>query len=104
MPFNSIFAWVIKKRVHQIDLFRKYPIDVQREILEKLVQGGLNSEWGRTHDFKSINSYQDFKSKIELTTYEDLQPYIDRLLNGEQQNLLERHFLRVKSFQLPEKL
>lgn len=87
MPFNSIFAWVIKKRVHQIDLFRKYPIDVQREILEKLIQGGIDSEWGKKHDFQTINSYKDFKSKIELTTYEDLKPYIDRLLNGEQKVL-----------------
>jgi len=87
MPFNSIFAWVIKKRVHQIDLFRKYPIDVQREILEKLIQGGLDSEWGKKHDFHSIKSYKDFKSKFELTTYEDLKPSIDRLLNGEQKVL-----------------
>lgn len=87
MPFNSIFAWVIKKRVHQIDLFRKYPIDVQREILEKLIQGGFDSEWGKKHDFHSIKSYKDFKSKLELTTYEDLKPSIDRLLNGEQKVL-----------------
>ena len=37
MPFNTIFAWMMKKRMHQIDLFRKYPFDVQQEMQDSKI-------------------------------------------------------------------
>ena len=40
MPFNSIFAWMMKKRIHQIDLFRMYPHEVQKEVFENLIEKG----------------------------------------------------------------
>lgn len=83
MPFNSIFAWMMKKRIHQIDLFRKYPEEVQHEMLETFVRMGANTEYGNLHSFSEIKSYEDFK-KIPLQTYEDVKPYVDRLMNGEQ--------------------
>ena len=32
--FNSIMSWVMKKRIHQIELFMKYPLEVQHVVLE----------------------------------------------------------------------
>ncbi len=84
MPFNSIFAWVIKKRIHQIDLFRKYPIDVQQEWFGRLIESGRQTEFGRRHGFQSIESYNDFREKVPLQTYEDFQEDINRLMEGEQ--------------------
>ena len=84
MPFNSIFAWIIKKRIHQIDLFKKYPFEVQQETFEKLIASGLNTEWGLEKKFSSIKSYQDFKNHVPLQEYNDIQPTVDRLMNGEQ--------------------
>ncbi len=86
MPFNSIFAWMMKKRIHQIDLFRKYPNEVQHEILEQFIHLGKKTEYGQKHAFSDIKDYQDFK-KIPLQTYEDVRPYVDRLMNGEQKLL-----------------
>lgn len=86
MPFNSIFAWMMKKRIHQIDLFRKYPEEVQHEILESFIKQGANTEYGNLHSFSEITSYEDFK-KLPLQTYEDVKPYVDRLMNGEQKLL-----------------
>ncbi|NVK63188.1 MAG: GH3 auxin-responsive promoter family protein [Flavobacteriales bacterium] len=87
MPFNSIFAWVMKKRIHQIDLFRKYPIEVQQELFLRHLEAGKQTEFGKKHDFSSIESYNDFKSKVPLQEYSDVKPWIDRLMAGEQ-NLL----------------
>ncbi|MBX7093463.1 MAG: GH3 auxin-responsive promoter family protein [Flavobacteriales bacterium] len=87
MPFNSIFSWLIKKRMHQIDLFLKYPIEVQQEWFEKLIHTAKDTEFGKMHHFASINSYERFKQEVPLQNYEDLKPYVDRLVNGEQ-NLL----------------
>ena len=87
MPFNSLFSWIIKKRIHQIDLFKKYPLEVQDEVLMNVVERGKNTEWGREFDFESIQSYADFNKKVPLTNYEKLEPYVQRLLKNEQ-NLL----------------
>ncbi len=84
MPFNSIFAWVMKKRLHQIDLFRKYPLEVQTELLDKLIQQGASTEFGETHHFKKITNYQSFKARVPLSDYESVKPWVDRLMNGEQ--------------------
>jgi len=84
MPFNSLFAWIIKKRMHQIDLFRKYPADVQNEVFEKLVTHGALTEYGMKYNFSQISSYEDFKNTAPLMEYEDFKPWIDRVMAGEQ--------------------
>ncbi len=84
MPFNSIFAWMMKKRIHQIDLFRKYPVEVQHELLEKLLYKASSTEFGRRYDFASLESYEDFKKAVPLHEYSDLKPFIDRTISGEQ--------------------
>jgi hypothetical protein len=84
MPFNSIFGWIMKKRIHQIDLFRKYPIEVQYELFEKMISNGSFSEFGKKYDFKSIKSPKDFQERVPLQFYEDIKPWIDRTIAGEQ--------------------
>ncbi|MBI1837115.1 MAG: GH3 auxin-responsive promoter family protein [Flavobacteriia bacterium] len=84
MAFNSIFAWIIKKRIHQIDLFRKYPLEVQDEILSQLIEKGKDTEWGKKYEFSRIQSYLDFQRKIPLQDFDTLKPFIDRLLKGEE--------------------
>ncbi len=84
MPFNSIFAWIIKKRIHQIDLFRKYPIDVQLELLDRMIAMAKYTEFGMRYQFGKVHSYQDFRSAVPLQQYEDVKPSIDRLMEGEQ--------------------
>ena len=87
MPFNSIFAWVMKKRIHQIDLFRKYPVEVQSELFEKMIHLGAETEWGKKYQYGLIHNYDHFKEKVPLQEYNDLKPYVDRLISGEQQLL-----------------
>jgi len=41
---NSILTWVMKKRIHQIELFKKYPHDVQDEVLKKLLNTARYTE------------------------------------------------------------
>ena len=87
MLFNSIFSWVIKKRIHQIDLFRKYPIEIQNEMLEMLLKKAVKTEWGIRYDYSSINSYFSFRSSVPLQDYENVKPWVDRIMKGEK-NLL----------------
>ncbi len=88
MPlFNSLLSWLMKKRIHQIELFKKYPHDVQLEWFKKLIDSGKNTEWGKKYDFKSISGIEQFKERVPLNDYDGIIPYIDRLKRGEQ-NLL----------------
>ena len=81
---NSILTWVMQKRMHQIELFVKYPHEVQEELFKKLVQTARHTEFGNKYDFSSIQSYESFRERIPIHTYEKTFPYIDRLMKGEQ--------------------
>jgi len=81
---NSVISWLMKKRIHQIELFMKYPHEVQEEWLKKLINTAKNTEWGLKYGYKSINSFDDFQDRVPINTYESLKPYIDRLRKGEQ--------------------
>jgi len=87
MPFNSIFSWIIKKRIHQIELFKKFPIDVQNELFQSLITTSTTTEFGKKYGFKDIVSYNDFRQNVPLHDYEDMQPYINRIISGEQEIL-----------------
>ncbi|GAB3911244.1 GH3 auxin-responsive promoter family protein [Mucilaginibacter boryungensis] len=82
--FNSVFTWFIKKRIHQIELFMKYPNEVQEEWFEQLISWAENTEWGKQHHYKSIENYAQFKQRVPIQTYDTLKPYIERMLKGEQ--------------------
>jgi hypothetical protein len=60
---NSIASWFMKKRMHQIELFMKYPHDVQEEWMYELIKSAKDTEFGKKHGFKFINNYEQFKSK-----------------------------------------
>ena len=81
---NSIAAWVLKQRIHQIELFLKYPNEVQEELLMNLVRICENTAVGKHYDFASIKSYQTFSERIPISTYEDIEPFIEQTRRGDQ--------------------
>ena len=82
--FNSVFTWFMKKRIHQIELFMKYPNEVQEEWFEQLISMAASTEWGRKHHYKSIDNLTQFKERVPIQNYDTLKPYIERMLNGEK--------------------
>lgn len=84
---NSIASWLMKKRMHQIELFIKYPHDVQNEWLLSLLKDAEGTEFGKKHGFNQVKNYEQFKREVPLQDYESLKPYIERTRRGEQ-NLL----------------
>lgn len=87
MPINSLFSYFIKKRLDQIDFFKRYPHETQREVFHGLIRAARFTEWGKENDYKSIDNLKTFKDRVPVQRYEDLKPYVDRLKKGEQ-NLL----------------
>ena len=82
---NSIASWVLKQRIHQIELFLKYPNEVQEELMINLLKLSEYTIIGKKYDFESINSYATFRERIPISRYEDLEPLIERTRKGEQQ-------------------
>ena len=86
MPFsflNTVTTWFLKKRMHQIELFKKYPLEVQNEVLISLLKSAKNTEFGIKYNFNSINNYSSFSKNIPLTDYESFFKYIERSIKGE---------------------
>ena len=82
--FNSIASWILKKRIHQMELFMKYPNEVQNELLHELIKTASKTEIGKLYDFKTIKSYDVFKSRVPLCSYDDIELDIERCRQGEQ--------------------
>lgn len=84
---NSIASWILKKRIHQMELFIKYPHDVQQELMCSLIKSAENTVIGKKYDFASIKSYETFAERIPISTYEDLEPLIEETRKGAQKIL-----------------
>jgi hypothetical protein len=80
---NSIASWFLKKRFHQIELFLKYPNEVQIELLHQLIDTAKDTEIGKKYDFSSISNYRIFSERVPITTYEEYQHVIERSRRGE---------------------
>ncbi|HEX6915146.1 MAG TPA: GH3 auxin-responsive promoter family protein [Chitinophagaceae bacterium] len=74
-------------RYSAIEQWLAEPVQTQREVLQDLVTHGQYTEIGRKYGMKDVFHISDFKKAIPIHEYEHLQPYIGRIMNGEQ-NLL----------------
>ena len=84
MPINAIFGWLIRKRISQIDTIRNSPLEVQHGVFRSLIDTAKETAWGLLHDFSIIETYEQFKEIVPLQDYEDVKPYIERAIEGEE--------------------
>jgi hypothetical protein len=82
--FNTVVSWFLKKRKHQMELFLKYPIDVQQELLMRLLNVARNTTVGKQYDYKTIYDYKTFAARVPIQKYETIEPLIERTRKGEQ--------------------
>lgn len=88
MPIiTSIVGWFNTKRLHEIDLFRRFPHEVQEETLLKLIEKAKDTHYGLMYGFEDIKSIPQFQAKVPIIDYEGVKPFVDRLRHGEE-NLL----------------
>jgi hypothetical protein len=77
----------MRKRIHQMELFMKYPHEVQEEHFRQLVYAARYTEFGEKYEFSSISTQATFAERVPVHTYEQLFPYIERVMRGEQEVL-----------------
>lgn len=77
----------MKLRQSAIDNFVLNPIDTQQQVFNHLISSAQYTEYGKLFGFDQLNSVADFKKNVPINDYDTLKPYINRILEGEQ-NLL----------------
>ena len=70
--------------VKGIDKWKKNAVAAQKETLTQLVDAAKDTVFGRDHGFEKIKDYSDFKRQVPVRDYEELRPYIDRVVAGEK--------------------
>ncbi|NDW10374.1 GH3 auxin-responsive promoter family protein [Dysgonomonas sp. 520] len=75
-------------RYREIDRFLQNPIETQNRILDYLIKNGADTLIGTEFGFSTIKNADDFRKKVPVFQYEQLRPYLDKILKERQQNVL----------------
>lgn len=78
---SKIFASIVVKGINK---WKYDAVAAQEDTLRNLVKEASNTVFGKEHDFAAIKNYQDFKANVPIRDYEELRPYIDRVVAGEK--------------------
>jgi hypothetical protein len=81
---TKTLAPLFSVRQRQIKSFGKQLADIQHKQLMQLLQTAKNTKWGERYKFRDITGYNAFRERVPISVYEDLQPFIERMINGER--------------------
>lgn len=86
MPtLKSLLALPFAKYVeYKVGKWASNPIATQDNVFSTLISEAAATKFGQDHDFVSINSHSDFVKRVPISDYEDLKPYVDLVVNGEE--------------------
>ncbi|MBF6627926.1 MAG: GH3 auxin-responsive promoter family protein [Proteiniphilum sp.] len=71
-----------------VERFVKDPHGTQQKTLDYLLQHGRNTLYGKEKHFTSINDENSFRVRVPMQSYEDLRPYLDKIITGKKDNVL----------------
>ncbi len=91
--FNAL--WRLATRSDAVAFDRGAPLarEVQERQLLSLIARNSKTAFGRDHDFSAVRSLADFRACVPLRTYEELAPWIDRVVRGEGDVLTSERIL-----------
>ena len=84
MSIKSFGAKIFAKRIRKkIDKWANNPVETQKRVFEELLKSASNTAFGRDHNFTKIHTHDDFVKEVPIRDYEQLRPYVDRVVAGE---------------------
>jgi phenylacetate-coenzyme A ligase PaaK-like adenylate-forming protein len=84
MSIKSIAAKIFAKKIHKKTLkWASKPVETQQKVFEDLIHLAKNTQFGKDHKFDEIKSFQDFAKQVPIRDYEELKPYVDKVVKGE---------------------
>lgn len=81
---TQTISLLFRHRQTEIGQFGQDIDHIQRKQLHALLSTARKTEWGLKYDYKSIRSYSDFCQRLPLQTYDEIKPYVTRMINGER--------------------
>lgn len=78
---GRVFASLIFRRTNA---WKKKPIQTQKSTFDQLINKAKITAFGKDHHFEKIKDYTDFQTRVPIRDYEGLRPYIERMVNGEE--------------------
>ncbi len=84
MSLKSIAAKWFAKSVHRkTQKWIDNPVATQQKVFQELLELAKETQFGKDHHFEKIKSFEDFAQQVPIRDYEELRPYVDRVVKGE---------------------
>lgn len=77
----KIFANIIHRKTQK---WVQNPIETQQKVFQNLIASADFTQFGKDHHFSEIKSFEDFAKQVPIRDYEELRPYVDRVVKGEK--------------------
>jgi hypothetical protein len=87
---NTAYRFYNRKLLRELDYSIRDPFPFQEETLKHLVSRGKNTVFGKEHGMENMGSIRKFQQQIPLRDYNALEPYIQRMLKGEENVLWDK--------------
>jgi hypothetical protein len=85
ISIKSALAKPFAKRVYKkVQKWANNPIETQKEVFQDLISQASGTEFGKDHDFISINNHEDFVKRVPIRDYEGLKPYVEKVVDGHE--------------------
>lgn len=68
--FSTMMSWYFRKRLTSLENGIKNAGETQAAVMKRLLSDARDTEWGKQFDFRSIQSYNDFKERFPVQDYE----------------------------------
>jgi hypothetical protein len=85
MSIKSFAAKLFAQYIHnKVQAWATKPLETQEKVFRDLIAQAQHTQFGKDHDFANIKTFQDFATKVPIRDYEQLRPYVDRVVKGEE--------------------
>jgi hypothetical protein len=85
MSIKSIAAKLFAKSIHnKTQKWASNPVETQQKVFNDLIRQAKETQFGKDHKFNKIKTFEDFSNQVPLRDYEELKPYVDRVVKGEE--------------------
>ena len=85
MSIKSVAAKIFAKSIHKkTQKWASNPVETQQKVFNDLIRQAKETQFGKDHKFNAIQTFQDFAKQVPIRDYEELKPYVDRVVKGEE--------------------
>lgn len=85
MSIKSIAAKIFAKSIHKkTQKWASNPVETQQNVFNDLIRQAKETQFGKDHKFNEIKTFEDFAKQVPIRDYEELKPYVDRVVKGEE--------------------